>query len=357
MANHPDDRFFKEVMSKKSSVIAYLTHFNPEIGSLLDLDTLESSSESFIDEKLDVFESDIIYRCQFKNSEEQIYISFLWEHKSSPETYVSLQIGLYILLALHKMSKQKGQKLEMIIPFLFYNGATNWQPKTIHGLFRNSLHFEIFKNYIPQFDFIFKNITSTNELELLTIKDAFFRSAMFAMASRNNADLIIQRISSIFGTEEEGEVFVILNYILHFTLREGIDITDNIKQLNHPLKSKAMSVMEEIRETLKEFYGPRIQQELRVELEDKVRDELRGKLEDEVKDKLKNELRDSVSNDMKDEVRNEIKDEVRIELKDENSKEVILNMYKMGLDIQTIIQATQRDFEFVNNVIQEVDNA
>ena len=124
-------------MSKITSAKAYLEYFSPEVSKTLDLDTLIHVNETFVDEQLDLFQSDIIYRCKLKESEDEIYISFIWEHKSSPETYVSIQVGLYILLAMYKMSKEKGRKLEIIIPFLFYNGAQNWKPKTIHDLYKS----------------------------------------------------------------------------------------------------------------------------------------------------------------------------------------------------------------------------
>ncbi|MFK7979639.1 MAG: Rpn family recombination-promoting nuclease/putative transposase [Saprospiraceae bacterium] len=153
---HPDDNFFKVIMRETENARAYLVNFYPSIADLLDLDSLQLSNTSFTNPKFKSFDSDIVYRCRFKGTEKAIYFSLLWEHKSEPEEYVAIQVGLYIMQALYTLEKSKDTELEPIIPLIFYNGKTSWQPKTITELFQQHPFFDSIKDYLPNFQFLFK---------------------------------------------------------------------------------------------------------------------------------------------------------------------------------------------------------
>ena len=155
---------------------------------------------------------------------------------------------------------------------------------------------EFYKPFIPKYQLIFKNIVKSEEEELLAIQDAFFRSAMFAMASKNDVKLILKRISRIFGISEDSDILVILNYIQHFSITSTM-IKEALLETDNPIKNKVMSTME----SLAIIY----------------------------------------------------KNEGIIEGIEQGVKQPIINMYKKGFDIQMIIEISGRDFEFVNKVIQE----
>jgi len=108
--HHPDDRFFRKVMSETANVRAHLETFYQ------DLDTLTQETDDFIQSNLKIFRSDIIYRCQLKTKEDHFYFSLIWEHKSQPEEEVAIQVGLYIFEFLYKLSKTKDRKLNQFCP-------------------------------------------------------------------------------------------------------------------------------------------------------------------------------------------------------------------------------------------------
>jgi len=178
---HPDDHFFSVVMREAANARAYLVNFYPQLSEQLDLDSLLLADTSFVNPQFKTFDSDIVYRCRFKDASEELYFSLLWEHKAYKAEDVAIQIGLYIFQALYKLSKETDKKLEPVIPLLFYNG------KSIKELFQEHPFFDTFKAYLPDFEFLFKNITGTPHEELLAIQERFFRSAMIAMANRYNA--------------------------------------------------------------------------------------------------------------------------------------------------------------------------
>jgi len=240
---HPDDRFFRKVMSEKENARAHLETFYQEIAEMADLDTLEQETDEFIKSNLKIFRSDIIYRCRLKNKEEHFYFSLIWEHKSQPEEEVAIQVGLYIFEFLYKLSKAKDRKIEPILPLIFYNGKEDWIPKTMHELFENHPNFDFFQRFLPNFDFLFKNITKEPIENLLAIELSFFRSAMMSMAFRHKADLIFQYISTIFDVTESDQKITVGTYILGIIERSPQDLMETFKNIDFENKPNFMSTL------------------------------------------------------------------------------------------------------------------
>ena len=245
---HPDDHFFSVVMREAANARAYLVNFYPQLSQQLDLDSLILGDTSFINPQFKTFDSDIVYRCRFKDSSEELYFSLLWEHKAYKEEEVAIQIGLYIFQALYKLSKDRDKKLEPVIPLLFYNGKGKWEPKSIKELFQEHPFFDIFKPYLPNFEFLFKNITGTPHEELLAIEERFFRSAMVAMANRYNADLLMEYISVIFDNDDQDHLKFMGTYFFAIIERSPEEIKKAIENLEFITKSKIMSTLTMLRE-------------------------------------------------------------------------------------------------------------
>ncbi len=62
---------------------------------IVRLDTLEICKDSFIDKDLKDYYSDILYRVDFGDTPGYIY--FLFEHKSSPDQDIHLQVLEYMV--------------------------------------------------------------------------------------------------------------------------------------------------------------------------------------------------------------------------------------------------------------------
>lgn len=81
--HQPHDQIFKAIMQDKLMVIDYLKAFLPNnIKENIDYNSLVLEDKSYIDELLKSSFSDIIYSCKLKDSNQQIEISILLEHKS-----------------------------------------------------------------------------------------------------------------------------------------------------------------------------------------------------------------------------------------------------------------------------------
>lgn len=91
--NNPYDKLFKAVLSNRASAIAYLKYFLPkEILSELSFKDLKEDPTSYLSKKLKNFFSDICYNCRFGKSGQEVKITFLFEHKSSPSQKIHLQL-------------------------------------------------------------------------------------------------------------------------------------------------------------------------------------------------------------------------------------------------------------------------
>ncbi|HMQ49507.1 MAG TPA: Rpn family recombination-promoting nuclease/putative transposase [Saprospiraceae bacterium] len=240
---HPDDQFFQFVMRDKENATMYLLNFYPEIAALLDIQTLHLENFSFINPAFKTFHSDIIYRCQFKSTDEFLFFALLWEHKLEPEEFIAIQLGIYIFQAMYQTSKGEKRRIEPILPLVFYNGKEKWQPKTVRDLFRDKPYFEDFKTYIPDFSFLFKDIANAPQEELIKLQGRFFRSAMFAMANRFRADLLIENISFIFEEENKDRLYGIATYFFAIIERSPQKFQEEIENLEFTVKSKVMSTL------------------------------------------------------------------------------------------------------------------
>lgn len=248
----PDDNFFKIVMEDKANARAYLKEFYPELSKNLDLRTLSLEKESFLTEEFKLFKSDIIYRCKFSKSDKQVNLVLLWENKSRPDKYVAVQLGLYLFLAMHKMVQKKELKLEPIIPLVFYNGKQKWKPQRIGDLFSKHPYHKVIKAFLPDFDFLFKNITEEPPEQLVKIKTAFLRSAMIAMANKHRVDLYFRDYSFIFELEQNQLTFL-FTYVCAVTNKKPAELREDLINIELNNKNRIMSTLEMLLEEGREI--------------------------------------------------------------------------------------------------------
>ena len=124
--HQPDDRFFREAMSDPEVAKNYIQHFYPEIAHIAALESLRLENSVSIRPNLKQFEADVIYRCRFEGEKEaHFYFCLLFEHKSKPDKYVAVQVGLYIMELMLRSVKEAGRELDPVLPIIFYNGKKN----------------------------------------------------------------------------------------------------------------------------------------------------------------------------------------------------------------------------------------
>ena len=93
---NPHDVFAKSVMSKIENAKDFFYGVLPEdLRKLIDLETLKLEKESYVDEELSEYFSDIVYTCMYRSS--PVKLVLLFEHKSFVPQYPHLQLLQYKL--------------------------------------------------------------------------------------------------------------------------------------------------------------------------------------------------------------------------------------------------------------------
>ena len=181
MINSPHDKYFKQLFSQKSEMKEFLANGLPQVAKLLDLNTLQLETTSYIDKKLNVGFSDLVYNCQYSHNIE-IKICLLFEHKSYIVNNPYLQLLGYMLNIWEQNIKQK-QKLMPIIPILFYNGNDEWNYQIFESYF-GEMDSDL-KQYMPIFKYEQINTTNWSDEQI---------QKMFSLVSLKIGVLVMKHI-------------------------------------------------------------------------------------------------------------------------------------------------------------------
>jgi len=164
--NNPHDSFFRETFSRKEVACDFLTNYLPEtILKHIDLETLTLSKDTFVDQELRHHLSDLLY--SVTHTQGDLYLYLLFEHKSSKDNWVALQLLRYMLRIweLHRKQHPKKKFLPIILPLVLYHGRTTWQiPKNFGALFDNND--KALKQYSPNFQFILHDFSHFSDEEI-----------------------------------------------------------------------------------------------------------------------------------------------------------------------------------------------
>ncbi len=131
--NNPHDRFVKELISRPETARSLLETYLPEeIRVWLNLSTLKLAEQSWVDPQLREHFADLLYRLDWAGLEKseklrQPYLLLLVEHKSQPEREVAHQILQYMVQCWDNHLKKGKLPLPVVIPLVFYHGASEWK--------------------------------------------------------------------------------------------------------------------------------------------------------------------------------------------------------------------------------------
>ena len=166
---NPHDKFFKESFTNKEIATDFIKgSFPKELVDNLDLSSLDLDNNSYIDEELKDYYSDLVYNCSYKDM--KIKISILFEHKSFVPDYPFLQLLKYIIKIWDFNIKQK-EKLIPVIPLIFYHGKEKWEYKKINRYFTGIDN--ILEKYIPAFDYLLMDLSKYDNED---IKERIFKN-------------------------------------------------------------------------------------------------------------------------------------------------------------------------------------
>jgi predicted transposase/invertase (TIGR01784 family) len=191
----PHEGLFLKVFKDKENTKHFLQELLPQgILQHADLDSLYLENTSYLDDSLRKHFSDLVFSVRMGEEEfsaSKVYL--LFEHKSSPESLVGMQVIRYLALQWKEMYDQGqiiGGKLPPIIPIVIYQGRGSWQARaSFQDLVEQPS--ESFKEFIPDFSFAFFNIGQVDERKVQeNVVLKFYVSIIKALDSPELRDLL-----------------------------------------------------------------------------------------------------------------------------------------------------------------------
>jgi len=161
---NPHDKFFKDTFSDKEAATDFFKQtIPPDLITKIDFATLDFDSNSYIDEELKEYFSDIVYNCTYSSSI-PVKIVLLFEHKSYVPEYLHLQLLKY-LLKIWETGIKQDKKLIPVIPLIYYHGKERWEIKPFCNYFTEID--EKLKHFIPELNYLLTDLSSFTDEELM----------------------------------------------------------------------------------------------------------------------------------------------------------------------------------------------
>jgi predicted transposase/invertase (TIGR01784 family) len=140
MAKHlsPHDRIVRSTMSQPQVIKEFFSNYLPaNIKKEIDIDSIQLQKDSFVDDKLRMQITDLLYTAQF--GQRQGYLYLLVEHQSTPDKLMPYRLLKYKLSIMdHHLKTTNDKQLPIIYPLIFYSGKRPYNHSTnIFDLFGN----------------------------------------------------------------------------------------------------------------------------------------------------------------------------------------------------------------------------
>jgi len=118
----PHDRFTRSLMTNPKTAEEFFRKSLPEnIKKAIDFSSIELRKESYIDDKLKLQITDLLYSARFDGREGFLYV--LLEHASTPDRFLPFRMHKYVSAIMEDHLKNKENKtLPLVYPMILYSG-------------------------------------------------------------------------------------------------------------------------------------------------------------------------------------------------------------------------------------------
>ena len=216
------DKFVKASFSDPGRAIAFFEKFLPDhVSDTLDLHTLTCLQESYLTDDLKAGFSDLVFEVKEKGTPHQATdIVLLFEHKSSPDKHVLIQVGMYIFSHWLRCIRQK-KPLKPIIPIIYYQGKKIWKVRPVKRLFDKSSPNII--RFIPDLPHLFIALQSLSDEAIANMRNNMMSAAI--MAQKNTFDPIelaedLKKIFKLFPLKADEGNFLKTIFVYLFNVSE-----------------------------------------------------------------------------------------------------------------------------------------
>ncbi|MCK4766201.1 MAG: Rpn family recombination-promoting nuclease/putative transposase [Candidatus Aminicenantes bacterium] len=163
----PHDKVVKAFFSEMETARSFFQEYLPaEMTKDMDFSSLKFLKDTFIDKKLSVYFSDLLFQVKLKNI--PVFIYLLIEHKSWPERFTAFQLLKYKvkIWELYLKQQEGAGTLPVILPIVIYHGYREWNIDTSFiSLFDDNLPGYV-KEYIPDFRYYLQDISRLPDEEI-----------------------------------------------------------------------------------------------------------------------------------------------------------------------------------------------
>ena len=246
--NHPHDKIFRSILEDKKQVIKLINEVL-KLSRKLTESEIEIYNSSYISERFENKESDIVYKMKEKN------IFFLIEHQSKIDYEMPMRVLNYEIeimrQALGNRKIAKNSKIPMIIPIVIYTGRRKW-----NVALKIEEYQEILQDYkikaLGEYNLIDINDYSIEELE----KNETFLAKLMIIEKSESKEELIKNLTKIVEGEKVTENARLLYRIINYVLREklGNEMTKELlKKLKGGNENMGLAVMEMLEEEEREL--------------------------------------------------------------------------------------------------------
>ena len=245
------DEFFKASFGRLEIARDYLEQLLPQdVQQSVELSQLERVNGSWVTPELEEYYSDVVYRCPLKESSRPVWVSLLFEHKSSPDAFVHLQLLHYLLDAWQEQRKQK-QALSPIIPIVVYHGKRKWLKRDFISCFGKGLPQNLLP-FLPRFDYVLTNVRALSDEQILELNKGLLINTLLMLKHIWEPQFILEHPDLIFihlSNQNPAESEFILSLLAYFFKNTEIaqeSINKFIQQLPTDLNQNGMSTYDMI---------------------------------------------------------------------------------------------------------------
>ncbi len=282
--NNPDDKLFKAVFQRPDLVKEVLQQIaDADLLKKLDLDSLQLTNASYVDEELSEHLADIVHTCQ-TSSHQKVEISLILEHKSYVPPHPPFQVMRYQMKGWTLQKADSKLKKTPILPVIFYHGKEEWKIRS-WGSYLEGMEPE-FEKYTPAGNYIFIDLSKMADEEIYRFRSGFLITALLLMKHRLEREYLLNNLKRIvIFVEQESET-------------KGRDLTDDLVIIYRYLQSlrsiKWNEVKQQVQSLPKSKNAMTIVEEIKMEMKEEAKEELREEVRQEVMQELRQEVRQEV---------------------------------------------------------------
>lgn len=244
-SNNIHDIFVRESFSDVERAVAFFERFLPEtLVKHFNFESLTVLKETYINETLKEHFSDLVFEVSLKSDNSvKTDVVLLFEHKSSPDRNVLIQVGYYMFAHWTKCLSEN-KEVRPIIPIIYYQGKKGWKVGNLSDLFKN--HPKEINDYLPILNHIFIDLKTISNDQLLHMRNSMMKAAILAQQWRINPTKLkkdFERIFRLLPFESDNRNFLemIIVYALNVSEITEDQLGETIKSIPEPIKEKIMT--------------------------------------------------------------------------------------------------------------------